>query len=80
MRFTHFTKVTLTTGIIGLIFLGISSFTELLYHYGLIALLVSGVFFITFFFLITYGEKQKRKSTKKQNRNSPTPRRFRQST
>ena len=61
MRISNLTKITFTVGLIGLIFLGIATFAKLPYHYGLTALIVSGVFLIAFFFLIVYGEEQKGK-------------------
>jgi FtsH-binding integral membrane protein len=62
MRISNLAKITLTTGIIGLIFLGLASFAGKLPHnYGLTAWLVSALFLIAFIFLIAYGEEQKGK-------------------
>ena len=62
MRISNLTKITLTTGVIGLIFLWTFSFAELQHQYESIVLIVSGVFLIAFIFLIAYGEEQKRKT------------------
>jgi hypothetical protein len=63
MRISNLTKITLTTGVIGLIFLGIASFADLPHHYGLAACYVAAVFSIAFIFLIAYEKEQKKKSS-----------------
>jgi hypothetical protein len=63
MRVSNLTKITLTTGVIVLIFVGIASFAELPHHYGLAACCVAAVFSIAFVFLVAYGEEQKKKSS-----------------
>jgi hypothetical protein len=61
MRISNLTKITLITGVIGYIFLGILLFAELPYNYGIAAFYVAAVFLIALLFLIAYGEEQKKK-------------------